>query len=79
MDFGFITLILPLTYTMTPAIINHKGGSMTIGIVATFSISALLFVMSYVARDEGYLGLAFLGIGIVLAAAGIYLAASKRQ
>jgi len=52
---------------------------MRTAVIATFSLSALLFVMSYIARDEGYLGLAFLGIGIVLAAAGIYLAASKRQ
>ncbi len=47
---------------------------MRTAVVATFSLSALLFIMSYVARDEGYLGLGFLGIGIVLVAAGIYLA-----
>ena len=44
-------------------------------VVATFSLSAFLFILSYISRDEGYFWMVFMGIGIVLVEAGIYLAA----
>ena len=43
------------------------------GIIAAYVVSIVLFVMAYVARDEGYLGLAFLFGGGVLAVAGVWL------
>ena len=45
---------------------------MNIGVIGTYLVSIVLFVMAYVARDEGFLPLAFLFGGGVLAIAGAY-------
>jgi hypothetical protein len=54
---------------------------MKIGIVSTFIVSVTCFTFSYlsVTRDEAFLTLIFLGIGIVLAACGVYLTAICRR
>lgn len=47
-------------------------------IIAPFTVSAVAFILSYLAARDGglgYYGVVILGIGVLLAAAGIYLAA----
>jgi hypothetical protein len=52
---------------------------MKTGIVSTFVVSITCFVLTYLTLDEGYLGLLFLGIGVVLAGCGIYLTANSQK
>jgi len=54
---------------------------MIFGIVSTFVVSVVCFVFSYLSltRDETFLTLTFLGIGIILAGCGVYLTAKSRN
>jgi len=54
---------------------------MVIGIVSTFAVSIVCFVFSYlsVTRDEAFLTLTFLGIGVVLAGCGVYFTTKSRN
>ena len=54
---------------------------MKTGIVSTFIVSVICFIFSYlsVTRDEAFLTLIFLGIGIVLAGCGVYLTTVYRR
>ena len=52
---------------------------MNIGIISTFVVSIVCFVLTYLTLDEGYVGLLFLGIGVVLAGCGVYLTAKNRD
>jgi drug/metabolite transporter (DMT)-like permease len=54
---------------------------MKIGIVSTFIVSVICFVFSYLVliRDETFLTLIFLGIGVVLAGCGVYFTAMYRK
>ncbi len=54
---------------------------MKIGVVSTFIVSVICFVFSYLVlnRDETFLTLIFLGIGVVLAGCGVYLTAMCRE
>ena len=60
-------------------IYNGQGGSMNTGVVATFAVSTVCFVLTYLTLDEGYVWLLFLGVGIVLAGCGVSLAAQRRD
>jgi uncharacterized membrane protein YczE len=54
---------------------------MKTGIVSTFTVGVICFVFSYLAmtRDEAFLTLIFLGIGVMLAGCGVYLTATSRS
>ena len=61
------------------AIIDRGGYPMkAVRIIAPFTVSAVAFILSYLAARDGglgYYGVVILGIGVLLAVAGIYLAA----
>ena len=46
-------------------------------VVAPFAVSAVLFILSYflIRGDEGFAGLLFLGVGIIIVLTGFVLAA----
>jgi len=46
-------------------------------VVAPFAVSAVLFILAYllITGDEGFAGLLFLGVGIIIAVAGFIMAA----
>ena len=46
-------------------------------VVAPFGVSAVLFILAYflIRGDEGFAGLLFLGVGIIIALTGFVLAA----
>ena len=48
-------------------------------VVAPFAVSAVLFILSYflIRGDEGFAGLLFLGVGIIIALAGFVLSARE--
>ena len=54
---------------------------MKMGIVSIFIVSVICFIFSYLAltRDETFLTLIFLGIGVVLAGCGVHLTAMCRK
>ena len=52
---------------------------MKTGMIAAFATAIVLFVLSYIARDDGYLGLLYLLGGGVLAISGIYMAYAMRK
>ena len=52
---------------------------MKIGIVSTFAVSIACFILTYFTLDEGYVGLLFIGIGVVLAGCGVYLTAKSQE
>lgn len=54
---------------------------MKTGIVSAFVVSVICFVFSYltITRDEAFLTLILLGIGVVLAGCGVYLTAMCRK
>jgi hypothetical protein len=45
-------------------------------VVAPFAVSAVAFILAYflIRGDEGYAGLLFLGVGVIIALAGFILA-----
>jgi uncharacterized membrane protein YczE len=61
--------------------ICRTGGSMKTGIISTFMVSVICFIFSYLAitRDETFLTLIFLGIGVILAGCGVYLTIMCRK
>jgi len=54
---------------------------MKTGIASAFIVSVSCFIFGYLAstRDEAFLTLIFLGIGVVLAGCGVYLTAICRK
>ena len=53
---------------------------MKTGIIGSFSLSALLFILSFFTREDGgYMSVILLFFGIVLAISGIILAAQNRN
>ena len=50
-----------------------------VGIIGSFAVSIVLFVLSYFTLDEGYVWLIYLIVGIFLAAFGGYLAFHERD
>jgi VIT1/CCC1 family predicted Fe2+/Mn2+ transporter len=49
------------------------------GVIGSFIVSIALFVLSYLALDEGYVWLFYLIAGIVMAVFGAYIAVSRRD
>jgi VanZ family protein len=53
---------------------------MAAGIIGSFSLSALLFILSFLTREDGsYMSVFLLFVGIVLAIAGISMAVQERK
>ena len=53
---------------------------MKTGIIGSFSLSALLFVLSFFTREDGgYMSVILLFFGIAIAIAGILLAAQEKE
>ena len=49
------------------------------GVIGSFAVSIVLFVLSYFTLDEGYVWLIYLLVGIGLATFGAYLAFHERD